>query len=59
LSRFSSYTEEALKADLKFKAVMLMADVYLQEMNVQLISDLVLSKDGTLTGPRRKSKDEE
>ena len=36
---------------IKFDAVMVMADVFCMEMNLQILTDLVLSKDGTLGGP--------
>lgn len=41
---------EKLKEDLKFEAFFLLSDAVNLEMNVQIICDLIASKDGRING---------
>ncbi len=43
-------SEEALKKDLKFSAILLMADAVNLELNIQIMCDLLASKDGRIDG---------
>ncbi len=47
-------TEDKLKAEMKFAAIFLWSDAVNLELNLQVMSDLLMSKDGSLTGPQRK-----
>ena len=43
-------TLDCLKKDLKFKAIMLLSDPVNLEMNIQLMCDLLSSKEGRMDG---------
>ena len=43
-------TEEHLKETMQFKAFLLMSDAVNLEMNVQIMCDLLASKDGRMNG---------
>ena len=43
-------TLDGLKKDLKFKAIMLLSDPVNLEMNIQLMCDLLSSKEGRMDG---------
>ena len=44
-------SEEEFINQIKFDAIMVIADVFCMEMNLQILTDVVLSKDGRLGGP--------
>lgn len=48
LKRFGKETPEELLDDLKFSAIMMMADCFWHELHMQLFSDLIRSKDGRI-----------
>ena len=55
LKRFST-TAEDLRKKLKFAAVIVLVRTYTLNSLVQVICDLVSSKDGTLLGPKRDGR---
>jgi hypothetical protein len=49
--------EEALKSQLKFKAVIIFCGTLRYPSTIQIINDLASSRDGSLLGPKRKKSD--
>jgi len=58
LARFG-LSEEALKRELQFHAIMLWSDAVNLELNMQLFSDLLVSKDGRLGQSQRGPGDKQ
>lgn len=56
LARFEK-TEEELKAELKFEAIFILVATLRLGSCLQVVTDIVASKDGTILGPRRTAKD--
>ena len=50
-------SESEFIESLKFEAVMVMADVFCMDINLQILTDLVMSKDGRIGGPQRGRDD--
>lgn len=57
LSRLGYQSVQSLKDDLVFGAVMSWSDPANLELNLQIFSDLVISKDGRIDGPSRQKGD--
>ena len=52
-------SEDALKAELKFHAIMLWSDAVNLELNLQVFSDLIASKDGRIGHSVRSKEDKQ
>ena len=56
LARFGM-SEEELISQIKFEAVMVFSYMFCMELNMQVIIDTIMSKDGRIGGPLRSKSD--
>lgn len=56
LARLDTSAEQLLE-ELKIEAIMVMSSVFCLEMNIQILVDVLMSKDGKLGGHHRDPRD--
>ena len=57
LARFQKTSETELLSEIKFEAVFVMSDVWAMELNLQLIMDVLMSRDGSLGSTLRSGSE--
>lgn len=57
LKRFGVTDPEELKKQLEFKAVLIFGVTFRPWSCIQIVSDIVSTKDGRVFGPKRSAKD--